>query len=153
MNVDPTPNNLLAFHDLVSETLAAAHDRGESLGYGIALFPRLGRFEAPVFGVLTCGGESTTLTYRLLHDLIGCPIYISGRVPATVSDAMAYSTAREMPLSLLGQPVLHLLLTMYVGASVGDLERTQPLESTLFAGDLTAPLVLLTETRPRGWPL
>ncbi|MGH7703470.1 MAG: hypothetical protein ACREMO_10275, partial [Gemmatimonadales bacterium] len=62
MSVDPAPQHLLAVHDLLRETLATANDSGRPLGYGLALFPRTGRFDAPVFGVLTSGGESTTLT-------------------------------------------------------------------------------------------
>jgi hypothetical protein len=39
-----------------------------------------------------------------------------------------------------------------IGSSRDDLERTQPLESSIFAGDLNAPIILLTEIRPEGWP-
>lgn len=152
MNVDPIPGNLIAVHDLLVETLDVANDRGGTYQYGVALFPRQGRFDAPVFGIVTCGGESTTLTYRLLHSLADHPVYISGRVPATIRDAISAGASRPTPTALLDQPVLHILLTCCIGASREDIDRTQPLESTLFAADLKAPVVMLLDGRPEGWP-
>ena len=152
MSLDPAPQPLLAVHDLLRETLAAANDSDSPLGYGLALYPRSGRFDAPVFGVLTSGGESTILTYRLLQALIDLPVYISGRVAASVRDGITYSPPRMLPSVLLDQPVLRVGFTCDIGATRNDLERTMPLESTIFAGDLTAPIILLTETRPVGWP-
>jgi hypothetical protein len=65
---------------------------------------------------------------------------------------MSFSPARTPPPALLDQPVLHLSLRCSIGVSPDGEERTTALESTLFAGDLTAPLVLLMESRPEGWP-
>jgi hypothetical protein len=152
MNVDPIPKNLIAVHDLLTEALAVSQDSGEGCNYGIAIFPRAGRFDAPVFGVVTRGGESTTLTYRLLRNLMDHNVSISGRVTATVRDGMSFSPARTPPPALLDQPVLHLSIRCFIGMTPEDLERTMPLESTVFAGDLTAPLILLMENRPDGWP-
>ncbi len=152
MNVDPIPRNLIAVHDLLTETLAIANDSGCTFGYGIALFPRTGRFDAPVFGVVTRGGESTTLTYRMLQGLAEMPVHISGHVSAVVRDGMAFGTPRTPPPALLEQPVLHISLTCSIGATPDDRERTMPLESTVFAGDLRAPIVLLMDQRPDGWP-
>ena len=59
MSTEPIPQDLVAVHDLLRETLAASKDSGSGLGYGIAIFPRTGRFGAPVFGIATSGGEST----------------------------------------------------------------------------------------------
>jgi hypothetical protein len=72
MNKDPIPKNLIAVHDLLTETIAIAQDNGVGFGYGMAFFPRTGRFDAPVFGVVTRGGESTTLP-------IGCCTPCSAR--------------------------------------------------------------------------
>lgn len=152
MNVDPIPTNLTAVHELLAETLDTASDSAVEFGYGLAIFPRTGRFDAPVFGVLTCGGESTTLTYRLLQCLDGFPLWLSGRVPATMEDAMTTCTGRSLPAGLSDQAVLHLQVNLRIGASLDDEGRTQRLEASLFAGDLTAPLIFLTETRPAGWP-
>ena len=152
MNVDPIPKNLIAVHDLLTETLAIAQDNGEQFNYGFAFFPRTGRFEAPVFGVVTRGGESTTLTYRMLHVLLGQRVLISGRVPATVRDGMTFGTKRVPPPALLDQPVLHVSLTCWIGVTPDDDERTMPLESTVFAGDMRAPIILLMGERPAGWP-
>lgn len=152
MNVDPIPKNLIAVHDLLTETLAIAQDNGHPFDYGFAFFPRTGRFEAPVFGVVTRGGESTTLTYRMLHVLLGQRVYISGRVPATVRDGMSFGPKRIPPPALLDQPVLHVSLTCSIGMTMDDDERTMPLESTVFAGDLSAPIIFLLEQRPAGWP-
>lgn len=152
MNVDPIPTNLTAVHELLAETLGTTSDSIVEFGYGMAIFPRVGLFDAPVFGALTCGGESTTLTYRLLQCLDGFPLWLSGRVPAAVEDAMTTSTGRSLPAGLLDQPVLHLLLHLGIGASREDVGRTQRLDASLFAGDLTAPLIFLAETRPPGWP-
>jgi hypothetical protein len=153
VNVDPIPQNLVAVHDLLSETYAQANAGSERFHWGVAVFPRTGRFDAPVFGVVTCGGESTTLTYRLLHSLMEQPVFVSGRVPATIRDGMAFGPRRSCPPpALMDQPVLHILLTCCIGSSRDDLDRTMPLEATVFAGDLKAPIVLLTENRPEGWP-
>jgi hypothetical protein len=152
MNVDPIPKNLIAVHDLLTEALAISRDSGGTSQYGIALFPRTGRFAAPVFGVVTRGGESTTLTYRLLRSLLEQTVLISGRVTATLSDGMAFSTSRTPPPALLDQPVLHLSIRCVIGTTPDDPERTMPLETTVFAGDMKAPLVLLLESRPEGWP-
>lgn len=152
MNVDPIPKNLIAVHDLLTEALTTAQDSGSSLQYGIALFPRTGRFEAPVFGVVTRGGESTTLTYRMLRTLMEHTVVISGRVMATLSDGMSFSTSRTPPPALLDQPVLHLSIRCVIGMTPDDQERTMPLESTIFAGDMKAPLLFLLESKPEGWP-
>ena len=152
MNVDPIPKNLIAVHDLLTEALAIAQDSGGCFRYGIALFPRTGRFEAPVFGLVTRGGESTTLTYRLLQNLMDQPVHISGRVLAAVRDGMALTPSRTPPPALLDQPVLHLSIRCAIGTTLDDCDRTMPLESTVFAGDLHAPILLLMEQRPEGWP-
>jgi hypothetical protein len=152
MNVDPIPKNLIAVHDLLTEALAVSQDSGGTCKYGVAIFPRTGRFDAPVFGVVTRGGESTTLTYRLLRNLMDQSVLISGRVTATLRDGMSFSPSRTPPPALLDQPVLHLSIRCIIGTTPDDQERTMPLESTVFAGDLKAPLVLLMEGRPEGWP-
>ena len=152
MNMDPIPRNLIAVHDLLTEMLASTGDTRNSWGYGVALFPRSGRFEAPVFGVVTRGGESTTLTYRMLQSLSEHPVAISGRLCATVRDGMAFGAPRTPPRALLDQPVLHVAFTCWTGSSPEESERMMPLESTVFAGDLRAPIVLLMESRPEGWP-
>lgn len=152
MNVDPIPKNLIAVHDLLTEALTIAQDSGRGSLYGVALFPRIGKFEAPVFGVVTRGGESTTLTYRLLRTLMEHAVLISGRVTATLSDGMSFSTSRTPPPALLDQPVLHLSIRCTIGLTAEDPERTMPLETTVFAGDMKAPLLLLLDSRPEGWP-
>lgn len=152
MNVDPIPKNLIAVHDLLTETLAIAQDNGHTFNYGFAFFPRTGRFEAPVFGVITRGGESTTLTYRMLQTLLGQMVHVSGRVPATVRDGVSFGAGQTPPPALLDQPVLHVSLTCSIGLTPDDYDRTMPLESTVFAGDMRAPIILLTDQRPAGWP-
>jgi hypothetical protein len=150
--VDPTRSNLVAVHDLLTETLVAASDAGGDYGYGLALFPRAGRFDALVFGVVTRCGESTTLTYRLLQSLMDQTVWVSGRVAATIRDAKAFGPPRATPTGLLDQPVLHLMFTLHMGPAVDDTERTMALESTVFAGELRAPILLLLRHRPAGWP-
>lgn len=150
--MDRRRSNLLAMHDLLTETLAAANDAGGEFTYGLALFPRPGRFEALVFGVVTRGGESTTLTYRLLEALAEQHVWISGRVIGALRDAKAFGPPRAIPTGLLDQPVLHLMFTCWMGPERDDTERTTPFETTLFAGDLRAPIVLLLKEKPTGWP-
>ena len=151
--MDPTSAKLLAVHDLLTEILAAANAAGGEFGFGIALFPRPGRFEALVFGLVTRGGESTTLTYRLLQSLMDQTVWISGRVGASIRDAKSFGPPRATPTGLLDQPVLHLMLTCWMGPLPEDTDRTMPLESTIFAGEMRAPIVLLTRYRPAGWPM
>jgi hypothetical protein len=136
MSTEPIPQDLVAVHDLLRETLAASRDSGSGLGYGIAIFPRTGRFGAPVFGIATSGGESTVLTYRMLQSLVEVPVYVSGRIPATCGRT-DYVTARDSRGSFSitrcceGRP--------HVSASApvaDDLERTQPLDPH-FAAILT----------------
>jgi hypothetical protein len=151
--VDPRRGKVVAVHDLLTETLVAANDAGGDFEYGVALFPRQGRFESLVFGVVTRGGESTTLTYRMLGALAEQRVWVSGRVTAAVKDAQAFGPPRATPTGLLDQPVLHLMITTWLGPDPEDTERTTPFESTLFAGDLRAPILLLLKQRPTGWPL
>ena len=145
--------NLVAVHDLLTETLAAANDAGGEFNYGVALFPRPGRFDALVFGVVTRGGESTTLTYRLLESLAEQHVWVSGRVIGALRDAKSFGPPRAAPTGLLDQPVLHLMITCWMGPDRDATDRTTPFESTLFAGDLRAPILLLLKERPTGWPL
>jgi hypothetical protein len=152
MSLDPAPLGLEAAQDLLRDSLVLANDEVRAFGYGFALYPRPGRFDAPVFGLLTSGGESTTLTYRLLQALGPVPVYLSGRVPAIIREGMTLSPNRGVPAVLLDQPVLRIGFTLTIGPTRDDLDRTMPLESMVFAGDLRAPLVLLTEERPEGWP-
>lgn len=150
--MDPTRANVLAVHDFLTETVVAANDAGGRFNYAVALFPRPGRFDALVFGIVTRGGESTTLTYRLLQALMEQTVWISGRVAATIRDAKAFGPPRATPTGLLDQPVLHLTFTCSLGPQPEDTERTMPFESTVFAGELRAPILLLLERRPAGWP-
>jgi hypothetical protein len=152
MNVDPIPKNLVAVHDLLTEALAISEDSGGGCRYGIALFPRTGRFDAPVFGVVTRGGESTTLTYRLLRSLLERPVFVSGRVSATLCDGLSFVPSRSTPQALLDQPVLHFSIRCTIGITPDHQDRIMPLDSTLFAGELKAPILLLMESRPEGWP-
>ena len=100
MTPEPIPQDLLAVHDLLRETLATARDNGGPFQYGVAVFPRTGRFGAPVFGIATSGGESTVLTYRMLQSLVELPVYISGRVPATIREGLSYGPPRVIPVAL-----------------------------------------------------
>ncbi len=152
MNVDPMPGNLTEVQDLVTEALAVAADNDTPCNYGIAIFPRAGRFDAPVFGVLTRGGESTTLTYRMLRTLMDHQVLVSGRVLTTLHDAMAFSPSRIPPPSLLDQPALHITFKSFIPVSTGDHGQTMPLECTVFASELELPIVLAMEERPQGWP-
>lgn len=152
MSTEPIPQDLLAVQDLLRETLASSRDRGSPFEYGIAVFPRTGRFGAPVFGVATSGGESTVLTYRMLQSLVEIPVFVSGRIPATVREGLTYGPPRTIPAALLDQPVLRIGLTMCIGSNRDDIERTQPLDSSVFAGDLHAPIILLSDAHPVGWP-
>ena len=43
MNPEPVPQDLIAVHDLLKETLATARDNGAPFGYGVAVFPRTGQ--------------------------------------------------------------------------------------------------------------
>ena len=108
--------------------------------------------QALVFGVVTRGGESTTLTYRLLEALAEQQVWISGRVIGVVRDAKAFGPPRAIPTGLLDQPVLHLMLTCWIGPERDTADRVTPFETTLFAGDLRSPIVLLLKEKPTGWP-
>jgi hypothetical protein len=60
---------------------------------------------------------------------------------------------RATPTGLLDQPVLHLTFTCAIGPHPEDADRTMPFESTIFAGELKAPVLLLLRRRPAGWPV
>lgn len=150
--MDSIPVNIAPVHDLLLETIATAEFPGVDLTWGLALFPRTGRFDAPVFGVVTCGGESTTLTYRMLQGLTEQPVWISGRMIATIRDAKTFGARAATPTGLLDQPVLHLGLTCWAGPTRTDMERTAGIDSTIYAGELKAPIILLTHQRISGWP-
>lgn len=150
--MDPIHTDLGAVHDLLAEVLERANDGGDDFGYGVALFPRTGRYEALVFGVVTRGGESTTLTHRLFQSLAAHPVWVAGRVQASLRDGKSYLPPRALPAGLLDQPVLHLAFVCQMGATAETVDRTMPFECTVFAGELRAPVVLLLRRRPAGWP-
>ncbi|MEK6688497.1 MAG: hypothetical protein AABZ01_08585 [Gemmatimonadota bacterium] len=150
--MDSIPTNIAPVLDLLAETLVTVESPGVHLDYGVALFPRNGRFDAPVFGVVTCGGESTTLTYRMLQGLTEQPVWISGRMIAMIREAQSFGARGSTPTGLLDQPVLHIALTCWAGPTRADMERTAGIESTIYAGDMKAPLILLTPHRLAGWP-
>lgn len=153
MSGDPIQADLVAAQDLLAEALVVSGDGRHRLEYGLALFPRRGRFDAPVFGVLTRGGESTTLTYRMLQSLAEQPVWLGGRIVAVLREGNSLGGHRAAPTGLLDQPVLHLLLTSWAGPDPDDRERTAGLETLIYAGDLKAPLLILLPARPAGWPL
>ena len=152
MTPDARPPALDSAYELLRDTLAMAIGRGADLNYGVALFPRTGRFEAPVFGVATLGGESLTLTYRLLRSLADRPAWLSGQVAAVVREGSATALPRMVPPAMFDQPVLRLALSLRVGLDREASERTMPLESLIFAADLQAPIILLFDEAPPGWP-
>lgn len=152
MTPDARPPALDSAYELLRDTLTTALGRGADLSYGIAIFPRTGRFDAPVFGVATLGGESLTLTYRLLRTLADRPVWLSGQVGAVVREGPSASVPRMVPPAMFDQPVLRLALSIRVGLDRETAERTMPLESLIFAADLQAPLILLFDEAPPGWP-
>lgn len=152
MSPDARPPALDSAYELLRDTLTTAIGRGADLSYGVALFPRTGRFDAPVFGIATLGGESLTLTYRLLRSLADRPAWLSGRVAAMVRDGPSASVPRLVPSAMFDQPVLRLAITLRIGLDRDDAERTMPLESLIFAADLLAPIILLFDEAPPGWP-
>jgi hypothetical protein len=152
MSPDARPPALDSAYELLRDTLTTAIGRGVDVSYGLALFPRTGRFDAPVFGVATLAGESLTLTYRLLRTLADRPAWLSGRVAAVVREGAAAAVPRLVPPAMFDQPVLRLAITLRVGLDREDAERTMPLESLIFAADLVAPIILLFDEAPPGWP-
>jgi hypothetical protein len=79
-------------------------------------------------------------------------VLVSGRVLATLHDAMAFSPSRVPPPALLDQPALHISFKCFIPVGQGQLEQTMPFESTVFASELDSPIVLVMEDRPQGWP-
>ncbi|HXE57996.1 MAG TPA: hypothetical protein VNK43_08340 [Gemmatimonadales bacterium] len=152
MSAHHRPPHLAVVRDLLRETLAVARENVDDYGYGLAIFPRPGRFGDQQFGVMTSGGESTTLTYRLLRELHDTPLYVSGRVLAEIGEGLPGSPRREIPPVLLDQPVLRLNLRCWIGITRDDRDRVMPLDSTFLASELLAPIVLLLDERPAGWP-
>jgi hypothetical protein len=152
MTPDANPPALDSAYELLRDTLNTAAARGHEFAYGLAIFPRTGRFDAPVFGIATLGGESLTLTYRLLRSLMDVPVWLSGQVRASMGEGPAAATARLIPTPMLDQPVLRLAFTIRMGQDRDEAGRTMPLESLIFAADLMAPIILLFEEIPNGWP-
>jgi len=152
MSPDARPPALDSAYELLRDTLTTAIGRGADLNYGVAIFPRTGRFDAPVFGIATLGGESLTLTYRLLRTLADRPVWLSGQVAAVVREGPTAAAPRLVPPAMFDQPVLRLALSIKVGLDRETAERTMPLESLIFAADLQAPLILLFDEAPPGWP-
>lgn len=152
MTPEARPPALETAYELLKESLHTAVGRGGDFNYGVAIFPRTGRFDAPVFGIATLGGESLTLTYRLLRHLMDMPVWLSGQVRASMGEGPAAATARLIPTPMLDQPVLRLAFTLRMGQDKDEVGRTMPLESLIFAADLMAPIILLFEDVPAGWP-
>jgi len=69
-----------------------------------------------------------------------------------VREGPAASLPRMVPPAMFDQPVLRLALSLRVGLDQESTERTMPLESLIFAADLQAPIILLFDEAPPGWP-
>ncbi len=108
------------------------------------------------FGLITLGGESMPLTHRLLNALQGVACWVYGEVPAGIETADRDRHAVHVddeghPTDAMARTIMVTLLTP--DGSQPDDFAVCPAQGTMTPVTLTEPLLLLTATRPVGWPL
>jgi hypothetical protein len=137
------------------QVMAGAASEGQEYGYGFLLHRRedFGQLQ---FGLITLGGESMPLTHRLLNALQGVACWVYGEVPAGIETADRDRHAVHVddeghPTDAMARTLMVTLLTPD-GSHPDDL-AVCPAQGTMTPVTLTEPLLLLTATRPVGWPL
>ncbi len=137
------------------QVMAGAASEGQEYCYGFLLHRRedFGQLQ---FGLITLGGESMPLTHRLLNALQGVACWVYGEVPAGIETADRDRHAVHVddeghPTDAMARTIMVTLLTP--DGSQPDDFAVCPAQGTMTPVTLTEPLLLLTATRPVGWPL
>ncbi len=136
------------------QVIASAASEGHEYRFGFLLHRRED-FGQMQFGLITLGGESLPLTHRMLNALHDVVCWVYGEVPANLEtsdkDRHAVHVDDEgRPVDALARTLTVTLLTEEGKAP--DSFALCPSQGTLTPDGLTEPLLLLTATRPHGWP-
>jgi hypothetical protein len=155
-----------AVRGMLEATVAQALAATLPWNYAALLHPRR-RMGERGFGVITLRGESLPLTPGLLSGLSAGPIWVPavGFVTveaATTTDEGGHAPVEELVLRVAdhGPPVPPGLAQALAASEAAARENGSPpdepppltLPATLHAATATRTLILLSETRPRGWP-
>ena len=137
------------------QVIAGAASEGQEYGYGFLLHRRedFGQLQ---FGLITLGGESMPLTHRMLNALQGVVCWVYGEVPAGIETAdrdrhAVHVDDEGRPTDTVARTLMVTLLTP--DGSQPDSSALCPAQGTMTPVTLTEPLLMLTATRPAGWPL
>jgi hypothetical protein len=148
------PTHTIVFgQQKLRNALRGSQQQGQALGYGFILLARK-RGRRMALGVITPGGESLTLTPRLLAGLARRPLWLYGTAAVAIEagDAVAGLPAKNMndgdvPLASV---LMHVEgLDRYAPGA----QRVVEVEARVIADALVQPLVVLTTSRPAAWPL
>ena len=83
MSTEPIPQDLVAVHDLLRKRLPPLEIAAAAWATGSPFSPGRTIWRAG-FRHRDERRESTVLTYRMRQPLVEVPVYVSGRIPATV---------------------------------------------------------------------
>jgi hypothetical protein len=131
--------------------LRGSQHQGQPLGYGFILLARK-RGRRMALGIITPGGESLTLTPRLLAGLSRRPLWLYGTAAVAIEagDAVAGLPARSMNDGDL--PLASVLMHVEgLDRYAPGAQRVVEVEARVIADALVQPLVVLTTTRPAAW--
>jgi hypothetical protein len=129
--------------DRLMQLITAASAEDHRFAYGFLLHGRADD-QGTVFGIITSGGESLVVTGAMLATLERELCWAYGAVPIrfqAVADTRADRPVRELVV-LVPDGVLR----------DAELRDYCPAHGRVSARELPEPLVLLTASRPAGWP-
>jgi hypothetical protein len=147
------PTHTIVFgQQKLRNAMRGTEQQGQALAYGFVLHARK-RGRRMALGIITPGGESLSLTPRLLAGLARRPLWLYGTaaVALEAGDALAGVPARNMndgdaPLASV---LMHVEgLDRYAPGA----QRIVEVEARVIADSLVQPLVVLTTSRPPSWP-
>ena len=148
------PTHTIVFgQQKLRNALRGSQQHGQALGYGFILLARK-RGRRMALGIITPGGESLTLTPRLLAGLARRPLWLYGTAPVAIEagDAVAGLPPRGMSNGDL--PLASVLMHVEgLDRYAPGAQRVVEVEARVIADALVQPLVVLTTSRPEEWPL
>lgn len=133
--------------------LRRAEGQEPALNYGFVVHSRRHN-ERPSLGLITLHGESMALNERLVNSLDGMPLWLFGHARITFTPGVTATGGRhgrvkpeELPL---GSLLMHIAT---FDATTGVTQNLVQVEAMVKAEALVQPLLVLTPSRPAGWPL
>lgn len=136
-------------HDLV-HCLTDRQECGLPVRWGVLIHTCA---ETRELAATTSGGTTLPLTLRLLRALSETTVWLGGRTPAVIDETPSTRDSSPMDVVLLDLPVPAIEVGVVSPTGWQTTGGSLTLRTQLDALDLmSAPVVLLTNARPAGWP-